>query len=157
MVNVGRLFDERAKEFLVRFFPVMAVLYALILLIPLPWLYSGIASLEAGFLNGAGIYSVSDGALIHTGAASFEIVAECSGLVMVAMLIALFYASKTRKWNWLIGGIVFLLLFNLLRLFATLYAGAAFGQGALDVVHPALWFVDAGLVLAVWAKAEGVL
>ena len=154
---MAKLLDARAKAFLLRFFPAMAALYAAIILVPLPWLYAGIASLETNFLNGAGIPAASNGALIHVDGASFEIVAECSGLVMAAMLVSLFYASKTKRWRWLAGGMVFLLLFNLARLFATLYAGASWGQAALDLVHPALWFVDTGLVLAIWARAEGII
>ncbi|OIO24609.1 hypothetical protein AUJ14_05750 [Candidatus Micrarchaeota archaeon CG1_02_55_22] len=135
----------------------MALLYLAVLVFPQPWLYAGLAGIEGAFLEASGVPVVVDGALLHAGGASFEIVAECSGLIMVAMLVALFFASGCRRWGWLAGGIVFLLLFNVARLWLTLYAGAAWGQSALGVVHPVLWFVDAGIVLAWWAKMEALL
>ena len=55
MKSMAKLLDARAKAFLLRFFPAMAALYAAIILVPLPWLYARIASLETNFLNGAGI------------------------------------------------------------------------------------------------------
>ena len=132
----------------------MALLYGAVLFFPQPWLSRGLAGVEGALLAASGVPVLVDGALLHAGGASFEIVAECSGLVMAAMLIALFFASGCRRWGWLAGGVAFLLLFNVARLWFTLYAGAVWGQGALDVVHPVLWFVDAGIVLALWAKAE---
>jgi len=145
----------RAAGFLARFFPAMILLYAAILLFPQPELYAHIASFEAGALNALGVPAASQGSHIYAGNAAFVIVAECSGLVMIAMLIALFFASQSAKWKDLAVGIAFLLVFNLLRVLVTVYSGAVMGQNALDIVHPALWFVDAGVVMAIWAKSEG--
>ena len=154
-MRVTFLFGQKAKEFLLRFFVAFAALFLLVEAIKLPFLYEAIASFEAAALSSFGIAAVSQGAFIHATNASFEIVAECSGLVMVSMLAALLFASKAKNsLQWLVAGGVFLFLFNLLRLFATLYAGVAWGPYALDVVHALLWFVDAGVVVAIWGKAE---
>lgn len=144
-------------EFVARFLAAFAPLYLLAEWVRMPALYEAIASLEATLLSTTGMAAAATGSLITTTTGAFEITSECTGLAMVAMLASLLFASRNRNWlRWLAAGTAFLLAFNLLRLYATLAAGAVFGVSALEIVHPALWFVDAAAVVAVWAKAEGM-
>ncbi|MEK6924422.1 MAG: archaeosortase/exosortase family protein [Candidatus Micrarchaeota archaeon] len=143
--------------FVARFLAAFAPLFLLVEWVRLPALYETIAHLEATLLSATNLPATATGSIITTTAGAFEITAECTGLAMAAMLASLLFASRNEKQlKWLAAGTAFLLAFNLLRLYATLATGAAFGQGALEIVHPALWFVDAAAVVAVWAKAEGI-
>ena len=110
-----------------------------------------IAGTQANWLYSAGIDAFAEGSVVHANGSQFEIVNECSSLVMIALLAALLFAGgKKSDWKALAIGVPLLFAFNLLRLFATIAIGASFGDGALDPVHYLLWIVDAGLVLAVW-------
>lgn len=139
------------KLFLVNFFGVFGVLFAFFHYLSMDWLLNLIASVEAGILFNAGIHATVQGATIFTSKATFQIVAECSGLVMSSMLVALVFTTNVpKKFQNLLVFVPLLMGFNLIRLAVTLYFGATFGQGVLDVVHYALWFVDTGLVFWIW-------
>jgi len=92
------------------------------------------------------------------GKSGFEIIADCTGLVMVVLLFALLYSteSKADKPRELAFYAPFLLAFNLVRLFATLLAHYHLGEAGFEAVHAALWFVDSGVVLWCWSRATGV-
>jgi len=142
--------------FLAKFFILFAIPYALIHVIDLGWLTRAIASIESGLFNAAGIPSSAVGSEVIAAGANYTIIADCTGLVMVAMLFALLWATPLkdkRRWLFLAIGAPFLLLFNFARLFITLWTGIALGPTALETVHLGFWFVDAAAAVAVWAKA----
>jgi len=142
--------------FLAKFFVFFSVPYVLIHLIDLGWLSGIVAVAETALFNAAGIPSSASGSQIFCAGMNYAIIADCTGLVMIFMLFALLWATPLkgrRRWLFLAVGIPLLLIFNIFRLFLTLYAGVAFGAGALDAVHLGFWFVDAGVVVALWAKA----
>ena len=153
-----KIFGLARREwlFLIKFFALFLIPYALIHIIDLGWLTSAIASTESWLFNAAGIPSSVVGSEIIAAGTSYTIIADCTGLVMVAMLFALLWATPLkdkRRWLFLAIGVPFLLLFNLARLFVTLWAGVALGPVALEAVHLCFWFVDAAAAVAVWAKA----
>ncbi len=154
--------SREQKFFLTRFPFYFLVPYALLLALKPAFLTNAIASLEALLLNAAGFAAAASGSMLFVNNSVFEIIPDCSGLVMVFLFLALFYAtpraSFTRKRG--IGAVaayvVGLFTFNLVRLFVTLAIGVTWGEGALNAAHAALWFVDAGVVLAAWASATRV-
>ena len=142
---------QEEKAFLAKFLIAFAVLYLIAIILPLAPLLEWIAGTQANWLHSAGIDAFAEGSVVHANGSQFEIVNECSSLVMIALLAALLFAGgKKSDWKALAIGVPLLFAFNLLRLFATIAIGASFGDGALDAVHYLLWIVDAGLVLAVW-------
>ena len=146
--------------FLKKFFSLFVVLFALVLFAPLQPLLEAIAAAQAGILSFFGVAAVAQGTILHAGPLVFEIVNECSSLVMLAMLVALLFAADgSRKINFVQAiAIAFPLLFafNLLRLALTIGAGAAYGESVLEAVHFSLWIVDALVVLALWMKLSGI-
>ncbi len=142
---------EQEKTFILKFLISFAVLFAAVLALPLAPLLEWIAQTEAGWLSSAGIDAFAEGPVVHANGAEFEIVNECSSLVMVALLAALLFAGgKKSDWRALAIGAPLLFAFNLLRLFATMAVGAAWGAAATDSVHYLLWLVDSALVLGIW-------
>ncbi len=140
--------------FALRFAVFFGVPYALLHLLPLTPLLEVLAELESALLQWAGVESVRFGAVLSSNVAWFEIVPDCSGLVMVILLGALLWSTPVRQPERFF--VVFapaLFAFNVVRLFAVLYVGGVFGQGPLDAVHLGLWMVDAGIVLALWWTA----
>ncbi len=154
--------SREQKFFLTRFPFYFLVPYALLLLVKPAFLTNAIASLEALLLNAAGFNATAAGSTLFANNAVFQIIPDCSGLVMIFLFLALFYATprasfvRKRGTTAIAAYAVGLFIFNLLRLFVTLSIGAAYGEGALNAAHAALWFVDAGVVLAAWVNATRV-
>lgn len=117
-----------------------------------------VASAETLLLSSAGIAAQQYGAVVVAGSWAFKIVLECTGLVLVALLFSLLYASKlpARKIaTRLLLCLPFLLAFNLARLFATLYVAILYGNAAFEAIHLLLWLADSFVVLALWALVVG--
>ena len=117
-----------------------------------------VANSEALLLPAAGIPAFAYGPLVRAGSWSFTIVLECTGAVLLALLLSLFYASRlgTRKTlAFLAFYAPFLALFNIARLFATIYSAAAYGRAAFEATHLFLWLFDSFVVLLLWARATG--
>ena len=114
-------------------------------------------------LNSAGIQAINSGPLVSVENSQllFEIVNECSSLVMISILASLLLATSwlndKQKIVGFAFGALFLFVFNLFRLAGTIAVGARYGQSALDVVHIALWLFDSLLVVVIWAKISGLL
>ena len=127
-------------------------------ILPLQPLNLLVAFLEEKILSAFGQGVVRAGTTLVVGNAAFDIVVDCTGLTMVIMFLSLVYATKTKiPPEKVLGYAAFFFVFNLFRLAFTLAIGANYGQGALDLVHPLLWFVDSGVVFACWAKEYGLL
>lgn len=149
--------SEKEKRFLVLFVVSFVVLYALVRILPLQFLNVFIANAEQLILSSAGYAASAQGTTLFVGKAAFEIIVDCSGLVMMIMFFSLLYSTgvKIPKGR-LLAYFAFFFAFNLARLAFTLAVAADYGNAALDVVHPALWFVDSGVVFAAWAKEYGL-
>ncbi len=147
--------------FLKKFFLSFAALFAVVLAAPLQPLLEFIAGAQSQFLNFFGVAAVSIGANVFAGQMAFEIVNECSSLLMLSLLVALLYANEGRKKINFAHAIAFafplLFAFNLLRLALTIAAGAVYGRAVLEAVHFSLWIVDALVVLALWLKLANPL
>lgn len=154
--------SREQKFFLTRFPFYFLIPYALLLFLKLAFLTDSVASLEKIFLNAAGFNATAAGSILVVNNAVFEIIPDCTGLVMVFLFLALFYATprasfvRKRGLPAVACYCIALFAFNLLRLFATLAIGASWGEGALNAAHAALWFVDAGVVLAAWMHATRI-
>ena len=152
-----KLFSRTASSalvFLLKFFTLFAALFTALYFTPLFFLTNFIAFIESSLLNSAGFQVTQIGSLVVSSVIVFQIVNECTGLVMLSMLAALLYATPSISRNEKIRGFALfalpLLLFNLARLFATMIVGISFGQTFLDGVHLLLWLVDALAVFLVW-------
>ncbi|MFQ5405958.1 MAG: archaeosortase/exosortase family protein [Candidatus Micrarchaeia archaeon] len=153
---------ESEKQFLIKFFLIFFALFLLIHAFDLaPFtsdvstsLKTAIASLEQKLLHFAGFQVFRNAEVLYAGVDAYQVVIECTGLVLVALLAALLYSTdlkeKERR-RALLLYTPFLLVFNIARLFVTLYSGVAFGRQTLEIVHPVLWIVDSLVVLALWA------
>ncbi|MDP2717150.1 MAG: exosortase/archaeosortase family protein [Candidatus Micrarchaeota archaeon] len=140
--------------FLLRMAAFFGVPYLLLHIVPLDPLLDAIAAIESALLKAAGVASTQFGAVLSSNAAWFQIVPDCSGLVMVFLLAGLLWSTPVKRPKRVF--IVFaplLLAWNLVRLFLVLYAGGVLGQTVQDVLHVGLWFVDAGIVLGIWWMA----
>ena len=149
-------FSREEKRFLKYFAASFVFFYAILKILPLQPLNLLVAFIQEKMLFYAGYAVFRVGTTLLVDGAAFEIVLECSGLLLMALFFSLLYATRTKiSKPRLLGYFAFFFIFNLFRLAFTLGVGATYGQGALDVVHPALWFVDSAVVFAAWAKEYG--
>lgn len=148
-------------QFLTRFLIVFLPLYAIIELTTIYFsnniLTQTIASIQSALLNSIGIFANNSGNIIRTVGATFEVIPDCSGLMLIAMLAGLLYATRSvtnkHKLNILLLGGAVLLIFNLLRLTLTIYTFVNFGQNTFELTHFALWIIDSLLVITIWLLA----
>ncbi|MFH1199710.1 MAG: archaeosortase/exosortase family protein [Candidatus Micrarchaeota archaeon] len=155
MVNSILRLSKKEKAFLAKFLALFALLFSMVWLFDLPPLNAALAFAEGELLSHAGVPAIVGGNIIAVGGLSARIVNECSGLVMVALLVALLYSHdipRKSRLRALAVFVPFLLAFNALRLFATLYVFFA-ANAWFDAVHVALWLVDSAVVLACWYVA----
>ncbi|MFH0834783.1 MAG: archaeosortase/exosortase family protein [Candidatus Micrarchaeota archaeon] len=146
--------------FVLKFALLFGIPYAAIHLIDIGVVTNAVASAEA-LLFRLGGFSVSQNAsLLLVEGVPFEIVADCTGLMMVFLLLALLWATpvdEERRVRAFLVWTPFLLGFNLLRMFITLSAGF-YAPQLMDVAHVVLWFVDSGAVVLIWMhEAEVIL
>ncbi len=143
---------EHEKSFLAKFFILFSALYAILFFVDLPPLNSAVAGIETAILRASGVPVSLDGTTLQYGGYSARIVNECSGLVMVALLAALLFSSdipEKRRWRAMAIFSPLLLLFNVARLYATLYVFFSI-HPFFEMTHVFLWFVDSAVVLACW-------
>ncbi len=137
--------------FVPRFAVFFGVPYVLLHVLPLAPLLESIAAVESAMLQWAGVASAHFGAVLSSNAAWFQIVPDCSGLVMVILLGGLMWSTPVRRpERFFVVFAPMLFLFNFVRLFAVVYAGGVYGQGVQDAAHLGLWLLDAALVLGLW-------
>lgn len=147
------------KKFIGKFLLLFGIPYLFIKIFTIRELVYLIADIEEKLLNATGLSVQRTGDLLFSSKISYQIVMDCTGVVMCFMLIALLYATeikKEEKKKALLYYIPFLLLFNIARLYLTLASGIAYGLQAMEPVHFLLWFVDAGLVVYLWSRAAGI-
>jgi len=140
--------------FLARFAGLFSIPYLGMRFSDLAWLTSPVAGAEGFLLNALGLPSSMNDSIITLAGKEYEIIPDCTGLVMIIMLFALLWSTpvkQERKWFFMAFGAPFLLAFNLLRLALTIWMDAVLGVG--EGAHVVFWLVDAGAVVGMWAKA----
>lgn len=148
-------------QFLTRFLILFLPLYALIELTTIyfsnNFLTQLIATIQTTLLKTIGITVTQSNNLLRAAGTTFEIIPDCTGLMLIAMLASLLYATRSvtneTKIKTLTLGAAALLVFNLLRLTLTIYIFVNFGQTAFELIHLALWIIDSLLVLTIWLLA----
>lgn len=151
--------EKKEIVFLSKFFLLFFIPFAAIHVLPLDFISSAIALIQSTMLRGAGISAYSFGPFILSQGQVFKIIIDCTGLVMLILFFALLYSTKERRPGrkvQLIASILFLFAFNLFRLFITILSGLFFGENAINLVHPLLWFVDSGVVMLCWIWTAGI-
>lgn len=137
--------------FIAKFALFFSIPYVLIHLMDLGTLAGFVAGFEGWALGG----QVAGSTILLAGM-PYEIIADCTGLVMISMLAALLVAQRGETDKKLAAFALFapvLFGFNLLRLWATISIGAANGPEAMEAAHLGFWMVDAGAVLLAWLVA----
>ncbi|MBI5229504.1 exosortase/archaeosortase family protein, partial [Candidatus Micrarchaeota archaeon] len=150
---------KEEKEFLLKFAVLFIIPYVFIHFLSLDFLLGFIAEREASFLNALGYESKNIGQIVVSNGNPFKIIPDCSGLVMIILLFALVYATnikEPRRTELFLLGALVLFIFNLFRLLLTILTGVWYGPVATEVTHFILWFVDAAVVLLLWAWAAGI-
>ncbi|NUN11663.1 exosortase/archaeosortase family protein [Candidatus Micrarchaeota archaeon] len=148
--------NKKEKLFLAKFFTSFFIPFFLLELIDTSLLTNAIAGFENYFLSKL-VYTELNGSTIFANNILFQIVTECSGLVMLLLFASLIYSTEAKnklKNFLLLAPVVF--VFNLLRLFVTLLFGVFYGQQAIEVVHVLFWFIDAGVVFLLWMHVVGI-
>jgi len=148
-----------STRFLASFLVLFFVPFALIHVVPMGFANEAVAGSEEFLLSTLGYQVEQSGSLLRIGAESyFDIIADCTGAVMVILFFALLYSTPCdcNRLRALAIYSPLLLGFNLLRLLVTLLTHYHYGLAAFDLAHVALWFVDSGVVLACWSHATGV-
>lgn len=145
---------EKIKKFLLYFSAIFFVPYLLIIyeILPTYTINKWIADVLFISLSQSFPIFLFDNHILSD-SISFTIVPDCSGFVMISMFFALVMSSNskiTKKITSIIIISPFLFLFNLLRLFLTLYIGLSFGKFAFEITHILLWFIDSGVVILFW-------
>src|SRR3989338_5388197 len=125
-------FGKKELFFSIKFFIIFLVLQFFILSAPLAQLENFIASAEAGALG-----LQSSGNIVFFEDQSFQVGANCTGLLSGAILIAA-------------AGALVLFLLNFPRVFFVLWAAKNFGAGLAETLHEITWMTTAVLVLIVW-------
>ncbi|VVB67225.1 Transmembrane exosortase (Exosortase_EpsH) [Candidatus Norongarragalina meridionalis] len=147
-------------EFVLKFALLFGIPYILIHVVDIGLATNAVASVEAAMFRTGGFAVSQNAALLFVEGFPFEIVADCTGLMMVFLLLALLWATPVEEKRRVRAFLIwtpFLLGFNLLRMFVTLYVGFS-APSLMDVAHVVLWFVDAGVVILIWMhEAEVVL
>ncbi|MBI5225056.1 hypothetical protein HY989_04265 [Candidatus Micrarchaeota archaeon] len=141
--------------FLAKFLIIFFLLFGILKIIDLSAMLFAIAQFESSALNFVGIGSKVVGTQMLLYGNVVEFVEECSGLIMVILLIALLWGSKIqneRRLKYLAIFTPALLAFNLIRLFATLWVLAIFPY-LFEYFHIFLWFVDSAIVMLIWIRA----
>lgn len=159
--KAGSILQRASLRFLAVFALTFGVPYIVMQRVDLSIMTGWIAAFESWVLRSFSIpaFSVDSLIFIANSSAVYQIVAECTGLVMVILLFALLYSTpldSRRRLRSLALYIPLLLAFNLLRLAVTFLAGSLVGPSALEPTHVALWFVDSGVVLAVWSESAQI-
>lgn len=167
--HAGRNRDAIAGVcFIAIFLPVFFAGFWLLLQLNLTALTTPLAQTESTLLASAGIpntlttNTAGTPSTLSTSFAEFEIVTECTGLVLVLMLAALLIATPAelcppkRKLAYFAVFAPFLIAFNALRLFLTLYLGTLW-PAWFDGIHAFFWLVDSAVVFAVWVKASKIV
>ncbi len=148
-IGKERKFGKKALFFLIKFFAVYTVLQAVILIAPLETLKEWIALIEA---NALGLNAT--GNKIGLNSHSFEIVANCTGLMSSAVLAAIAFGLKgpeAKKKILLVGiGGAALFLINLLRIYLVLLAAIVFNPRIAEMLHTGTWFAMAAGILFIW-------
>lgn len=135
--------------FTTKFFIIFFALQFIILTIPLAPLENFIAKTEADAMQ---LNSFEN--KIFFDSQSFEITANCTGLLSGAILAAVIFAVKKpglkKKIAIAIVGGIILFLLNFPRIFFVLAVGKQFGEQTAELLHEITWFTTALLVLIVW-------
>ncbi len=158
-------FSREQREFLKKFPFYFFVPYFGIRLFDWSALTGAVAAFESAALATLGYANERMGSVILApgagGGSAFDLVVDCSGVIMIIMFLALYYSAEIPSekkrgprppWPY----VPLLFAFNLLRLLATLAVGISFGAAALQAAHFVLWFVDSAVVIACWAHAKRI-
>ncbi|HLD59131.1 MAG TPA: exosortase/archaeosortase family protein [archaeon] len=142
-------FGKKELFFSIKFFIIFLVLQFFILSAPLAQLENFIASAEAGALG-----LQSSGNIVFFEDQSFQVGANCTGLLSGAILFAVVFAMKKpdfrKKLLIAAAGALVLFLLNFPRVFFVLWAAKNFGAGLAETLHEITWMTTAVLVLIVW-------
>ncbi|MCL5011559.1 MAG: hypothetical protein M1594_01540 [Candidatus Marsarchaeota archaeon] len=144
---------EDLAKFLILFFTP----FTLIHFMDFSLLTSFLSSLEGFLLSKLGFTVFVSKSFLTINSAQFLITVDCTGLVLIILLFALFLSTGTGNFNQFILFSILLFLFNIIRLLLTLEVGGVYGLNAMESTHVSLWFVDSAVVFLIWLGAGGFI
>lgn len=144
-------------EDLAKFLTFFFIPFFLIHVVDFSLLTSFLANLEGFLLSLAGFNTIVSGSLMIVNSTPFLITVDCTGLVLIILLFALFLSTKVGNALYFILFSALLLVFNVVRLLLTLEVGGVFGLNAMESTHVFLWFVDSGVVFLIWLGVGGFI
>ena len=148
MINM-RAEDKKLIFFVIKFFVIFFVLYALLFVAPLDFIEEWISGFEAGILG-----LKAEGKEIFIGENVFVISESCTGFVSGIILFAVIFSlRKPEIWKKaviFILGFIILFVLNLLRVYAVLYFALEFGLESAELLHATSWSVLALVILLIW-------
>jgi exosortase/archaeosortase family protein len=135
--------------FFLRFFSIVAVSQALLIVFEPYWLESLIASAEAALLG-----LRSTGNIIYMEGQPFAISANCTGLLSSSVFAAIVFSLRKpelkKKIAIALAGISALFALNFVRVYLVMAAGNILGMQWLNTAHLLSWFAMFGAVLGAW-------
>jgi exosortase/archaeosortase family protein len=153
------ILEKKELTFLVKFLAIFFCLFYILKLLDLGILLKLIANVVFALIKLLGIGATLNNEFIALGPlASIQIVAECSGLVMVILLAALLWSTEMKNRKRIEALLIFspfLFLFNIFRLLLTILALALL-PGLFELIHIVLWFVDSAVVMYIWMQVQGI-
>lgn len=161
---------EMLADFLIKFnllaIPMYIVLFLGIELYPLQ---IALTDLVHGIITALGYEAVKNGIMLTfvnpPFAATIVMGIDCTAWKSMYALAALMLASPVvndkKKLKYILLGVLFVFVLNIVRLVTTVLIGYQFGMGYLDIVHTLLW--REGMIFAViaiwllWIKKQKVI
>lgn len=141
--------EKKLWFFLLKFFAIFGVLYALLFFAPIKPLEYFLTGVEAKALN-----LPFDGNKIFVKNGLFEIGESCTGLVSGIILAAIVFSLRKpgfkTKFLLFFAGFSVLFLSNFLRLYIVLWFGSAYGIELAELVHVFTWFATSALIILLW-------
>jgi exosortase/archaeosortase family protein len=158
--NINWPFLEKNElSFLAKFLAIFFALFYILKLLDLGFLLRLIANVEFALIKLFGIQATLKNEFIILGPpSSIQIVAECSGLVMIILLAALLWSTEMKNRKRFEALLIFsplLFLFNIFRLLITILALAVL-PNLFEIIHIILWFIDSAVVMYIWMHVQGI-
>lgn len=136
--------------FLAKFFLIYIILYVLLLTIHAEPLQYAIAAIESHW---TGLEQDGFLILLKTGE-SFLISEQCTGLVSAITLTALIWAGRKpsirKKIILNAGGLLILLIINLVRIYAVIQVGQSSGMEMAELAHQTSWYAMTIIIIGLW-------
>jgi exosortase/archaeosortase family protein len=141
----------KKTSFLLRFSLLFALAYPLVVLIELRPYEDLVTRLVSALLSLTSFSHDVSGNIIYVGETAFSVDPSCTGFVSVVLLLAMVLSvgiiNKKQQVRVFLIGSLFLLSWNVLRVFLLVIAGPF-----MDIAHLTLWMISGLFISVIWYK-----